>query len=408
LEQLNIEGKRSGEGFICHKERLIGALARAQAPKVEVIDTTLGRKGFLSYLRALGGSNIVKIIPSNSSASEAQTAAKGLKVVCGANLGYLVDEAWITEKIKFGDFCQIRVSPQNTVKPNLGGSELAEALARVIPFAAKEKDRPILACVRFAQKEGKLTLTASDGFRLAEVTLDFEEGDGEALVEAIDLRGLIPALKKARRAKVGFVTNGEKLGSKSLVIDTELIRYKWNSLDGTYPDYEKVIPTEFIAEARFDTREALKVVNSLGALFLDRGSEITLSIKEGRVMLSAKEDRGEAQIEAQAEGEAETSASGAYLAQTLKAFGGMVELKVASPQSPLMFSDDGYRVAVMPILKPESKAVAEAQEVATKAEAKGKRKARKGKAKAETIADGEAADLPPEAEAVAEAEPVAV
>ena len=382
----------------------MGALVRAQAPLVVVIDHTLGRKGFLNYLRALGGSNIVKIVPSGDSASEAQAIAKGLRVVCGANTGYLEDRAWVTEKIKFGDICQIRVSPQNTVKPNLGGLELAEALARVIPFAAKEKDRPVLACVRFAQKEGKLVLTASDGFRLAEVSLDFEEGDGEALIEAVDLRGLVPALRKARRAKIGFENGGEKLTSKSLVIDTELIRYKLNAQDGTYPDYEKVIPTEFIAEARFDTREALKAVNSLGALFLDRQSAITLTLKEGRLTLSAKEDRGETQIEAQAEGEAETSASGAYLAQVLKAFGGMVELKLASPQSPILFSDDGYRVVVMPILKPVSKAVAEAQAVATKAEVKGKRKGRK--VKAEAIAHDEVADLPPEG--ITEPEPVAV
>jgi len=387
----------------------VGALARAQAPLVLVIDYTLGRKGFLNYLRALGGSNIVKITP-NGTASEAQSTAKGLKVVCGANTGHLEDRAWVTEKIQYEAVCQIRVSPHNSVMPNVGGLELAEALARVIPFAAKDKDRPVLACVRFAQKEGKLTLTASDGFRLAEVTLDFEDGDGQALIEVVNLKGLVAALKKAKRAKVGFENGGEKLDSKSLVIDTELIRYKLNGLDGNYPDYQKVIPTEFIAEARFDTREALKAVNSLGALFLDRGSAITLSLKEGRLTLSAKEDRGEAQIEAQAEGEAETSASGAYLAQTLRAFGGMVELKLATPSSPLLFSDDGYRVAVMPILKPESKAVTEAKEVATKAEAKGKRKGRKAKAeaKAEAIADDEVTELPPEAEAVTEPEPVAV
>jgi len=400
-EQLNIEGKRSGDGFVCHRERLVGALARAQSPLVEVIDATLGRKGFLNYLRALGGSNIVKIIPSNGSASGAQATAKGLRVVCGANTGNLDDGAWVTEKIKFGGYCQIRVSPQNTVKPNLGGLELAEALARVIPFAAREKDRPVLACVRFAQKEGKLTLTTSDGFRLAELSLDFEDGDGEALIEASELRALVSALRKARRVKVTLEATET---SKLLVIDTELVRYKWNSQDGKYPDYEKVIPTEFVAEARFDTREALKAVNSLGALFLDKGSAITLSIKEGRVTLSAKEDRGEAQIEAQAEGEAQTSASGAYLTQVLKAFGGMVELKLASPQSPILFSDDGYRVVVMPILAPQSKAVAEAEAVASEAEAKGKRKARKAKAKEpqpEPVAEEEVAELPPEAEPVA-------
>ena len=194
MEQLNIEGKRSGEGFITHRERLVSALMRAQSPKVEVIDITLGRKGFANYLRALGGSNIVKIVPSNGDASGVRVAEKGLKVVCGSNTGYLESEAWITEKIKYELPCQIRVSPENGVKPNLGGIELAEALSRVIPFTAKDEDRPVLSCVRFAQKDGKLTLTASDGFRLAELSLDLEDGEGEALIPAKEMSGLTSAL----------------------------------------------------------------------------------------------------------------------------------------------------------------------------------------------------------------------
>ena len=43
-----------------------------------LMDLTIGRKGLLGYLKALGGSNIVKVIP-NGSASEVRTADKRLK-----------------------------------------------------------------------------------------------------------------------------------------------------------------------------------------------------------------------------------------------------------------------------------------------------------------------------------------
>jgi DNA polymerase-3 subunit beta len=386
-EQLNIEGKRSGSGFIAHRERLVQALSRAQAPKVEVIDTTLGRKGLLNYIRLLGGSNIIKVIPSNGDASGVRVADKGLKVVCGSNTGYLEDGAWVTEKIKVADTCQIRVSPNSSIKPNLGGMELAEALSRVIPFAAKGDDRPVLACVRFAQKDGKLTLTSADGFRLAEVSLDFEDGEGEALIPAIELRGLTSALRKAKRVRLGFEDRGERacpskegLDSKHLVIDTELIRYKWSSLSGNYPDYEKVIPTEFVAEARFDARDMLRASASLSALYLDKDTAIIIAIKGGMMRLSVKDEKGEAQIEAEAQGEAMTAVNGAYLRQALKALAGMVELKVKDPQSPMLFSVDGYRLVVMPVnigigavAKPEAvapvEAVAQAEAVAEQAEA---------------------------------------
>jgi len=352
----------------------VQALSRAQAPKVEVIDITVGRKGFTNYIRLLGGSNIVKIVPSNGDASGERVADKRLKVVCGSNTGYLEDGAWVTEKVKYEDTCQIRVSPHGSIKPNLGGIELAEALSRVIPFAAKGDDRPVLACVRFSQKDGKLTLTGADGFRLAEVALDFEDGEGEALIPAIELRGLTTALRKAKRVRLSFDDGGESLDSKHLVIDTELIRYKWGSVSGTYPDYEKVIPTEFVAEARFDTRDMLRASASLGALFLDRDTAIIIALKDG-MTLSVKDDKGEAHIEAEAQGEAMTAVNGAYLRQALKALGGMAELKVKDPVSPMLFSVDGYRIVVMPVnigigkaeAKPE--AVAEAEQVAEQAEA---------------------------------------
>jgi DNA polymerase-3 subunit beta len=75
---LNIEGKRSGEGFVAHKAMLVIALARAIADRVMLMDITLGRKGLLGYLKALGGSNVIKVIPSNGSASGTQATGKGL------------------------------------------------------------------------------------------------------------------------------------------------------------------------------------------------------------------------------------------------------------------------------------------------------------------------------------------
>jgi DNA polymerase-3 subunit beta len=152
------------------------------------------------------------------------------------------------------------------------------------------------------------------------------------------------------------------------------IRYKWGSTIGTYPNYEKVIPTEFVAEARFDTRDMLRASASLGALYLDRDTAIIITVKDG-MTLSVKDDKGEAHIEAEAQGEAMTAVNGAYLRQALKALGGMAELKVKDPVSPMLFSIDGYRIVVMPVnigigkaeAKPE--AAAEAEQVAEQAEA---------------------------------------
>ena len=130
-------GRRSGEGFVAHKATLVNALARALADRVTLMDLTIGRKGFVGYLKALGGSNVVEVTPSNGSASGSQANGhKRLKVICGANTSYLADGEWIGEKTPL-TFCDVRVSPSDSVIPNVGANELAEALARVLPFATQ-------------------------------------------------------------------------------------------------------------------------------------------------------------------------------------------------------------------------------------------------------------------------------
>jgi len=399
IEQLNIEGKRSGDGFVAHKAMLVNALSRALADRVMLLDFTIGRKGLLGYLKAVGGSNVVKVIPSNGSASETQATDKRLKVICGANTSYLADSDWIGENTPL-TLCDVRVSPNNSVKPNVGTTELADALNRVLPFTATDDARPILQCVNFIAKEGKLTIVSADGFRLAIVTLDYDDGEGQALISRDDLAGVVNALRKAKRARVSFEPSGESLDGMSLIIDTELIRYKWTSVNGSFPDYDKLIPTEFHTFASFDTVEAIKAVNSLKALANAKAYPIDLTIGDGKIVMANPDDKGQAELVADTDGQGKVRLDGQYLAQALKACGGMVEFKLTTPLSPMLFSANGYQLVVMPMITSEANEQAKADREAkaqaekpTEPKAKGKGKG-KGKAEPEPVT-----------EPVAEAEP---
>jgi len=357
VEQLNIVGKRSGEGFVAHKAMLVNALSRALAARVMLMDFTIGRKGLLGYLKALGGSNIVKVTPS-ASASEAQTDGHNrLKITCGANTSYLEDLAFIQtegKRITPLTLCDVRVSPNNTVKPNIGSLELAEALNRVLPFTAWGDDRPVLSCVLFVAKDGNLTLVSADGFRLAIISLDCD-CEGQASINREELRGIANALRRAKRARVSF--EGEDVTHpSSLILDTELIRYKWASYGGNFPEYLKLIPTEFNCFAHFDTVEATKAVNTLKALSDNpKDYPIDLTIGGNWVVLSNPDNTGEANISADTDGQGFIRVDGKYLAQALKACGGMVDLKLSDPISPMLFSTDGYQLVVMPMLTDKAK-----------------------------------------------------
>ena len=374
MEQLNIVGKRSGEGFVAHKAKLVNALSRALADRLLLMDFTIGRKGLLSYIKALSGSNVVKIVPAatNGNASEAQVADKRLKVVCGASTSFLSEMAWIGEKTPLS-LAEVRISPDNSVKPNLGSLELSEALTRVLPFTAKDEARPTLQCVLFKAGEGKLQLVSADGFRLAIVNLDYDDGEGEVLINRDELRGIANALRKAKRVRLGFEKNSDSLEGMSLIVDTEAIRYTWRGADGQFPDYEKLIPTEFNTVAHLDTVEAIKAVNSFKALSDNpKDYPIDLTIGEGKIVMANPDNKGETMIPADTDGQGYVRVDGKYLADVLKACGSMVDFKLANAYSPMLFAADGYQLVVMPIMsaKAEEQAKQGREVKAAQAEAK--------------------------------------
>jgi len=393
VEQLNIVGKRSGDGFVTHKAMLVNALSRGLADRLMLLDFTIGRKGFLGYIKALAGSNVVKVVPASVDASGTQVNGhKRLKVVCGANTSYLDDLAWVGDKTPM-TLADVRVSPNNTVKPNVGSLELAEALTRVLTFTAKEDNRPVLQCVLFKAFEGKLTLVSADGFRLAVVTLDCAV-EGQALINRDELRGIANALRKAHRVNLSFEQSGDSLDGSSLVIDTELMRYRWRGADGQFPAYEKLIPAEAHITAHLDTVEAGKAIASLKALADSKSYPIDLHLNGG-VVMSSPDDKGEVAMPADIEGgEVKVRIDGGYLLEALKACGGMVDFKLTDSKSPVLFTVDGYKLVVMPMLtsevKPEPEQaeaepapeVEETETAGAVAEAESKPKPkRKGKAK---------------------------
>jgi len=385
-------GKRSGSGVVAHKATLVNALSRALSERVMFLDYTIGRRGLLGYLKALSGSNIIKIVPDGGSASEVRTSDKRLKVTCGNNTSYLEDSAWIGEKTPM-TLCEVRISPNRTVKPNIGGLELSEALNRVLPFTAKEDNRPVLQCVLFKAGEGKLTLVSADGFRLAVVTLDYD-GEGEALISRDELRGIANALRKAHRVALSFEKSGESLDGTSLVIDTEITRYKWRGADGSFPDYEKLIPSETNTTAHLDAIEAGKAIASLKVLADSKSYPIDLHLNGG-VVMSSPDDKGQVTIPADIEGgENRVRLDGSYLTEALRACGGMVDFKLTDGKSPVLFATDGYQLVVMPMMTTDSKPTTEAEPTTTE------------QAEPEPEAEAEPEPITEPAEAVAEAEAV--
>lgn len=356
-------GKRSGEGFVTHLAILIMALTRALSDRVSLSGITVGRRGLLAYLKALGGSNTVKVVPS--SVSDKRT--KGIKVACGQLVSTIPDSHWIDAEKTPMALCEVKVSPKNTIIPNMGVTELADAVARALPFASRDSEKPIMSAVLFSAGEGKLSVVATDGVILSEQTLDFD-GEGEALISRDDLRGVASALRKAKRVRVSFTDT-------ELLIETDIIRYKWQGIDGNYPNYKKLIPTEHTCLAHFDTQEALGSVRALQALVGDKDATIDLTFADATVTFANPDGQGQTRMSADIDGEGYVRVNSTYLITALKSMVGMVDFALTKSTAPCLLSLDGLKAVVMPMLSEKAKTDTKAEK-AEKAKAETKTEAK--------------------------------
>jgi DNA polymerase III sliding clamp (beta) subunit (PCNA family) len=213
------------------------------------------------------------------------------------------------------------------------------------------------------------------------------------------LRGIANALRKAKRVRLGFEKSGDSLDGMSLIIDTEAIRYKWRGADGQFPDYEKLIPTEFNTVAHLDTVEAGKAISSLKVLADSKAYPIDITLDNGYVVMANSEDKGQTAIPADIEGKpVKVRIDGSYLAQALKACGGMVDFKLTNAYSPMLFTADGYQLVVMPMMTNEASEQAKKDREVKEAEPTTTEQAEP------EVTEPEVSKVVAEAEAIAEAE----
>jgi DNA polymerase III sliding clamp (beta) subunit (PCNA family) len=292
-----------------------------------------------------------------------QTIGKRLKITCGNNTTSIADNEWIGKKTRFS-YCEIRVCPKNTIIPNVGNVELAEAINRVLPYTSNKKGSiPLSQYVFFRAKDGKLTLIGCDGYRMAVTSLDYE-GEGEAIIYNNDLMGIASAIKRASRVRVSF-DKSESSRLSTLTFDTELIRYQWVSSDSTFIAYENLIPQTPRVSADIDTVEVLRNARSIISLAETKDYPIDLLIGDGTLVMTDIDDKSRIVIPTNTSGETEYArVNGKYLFTALKACGGMATLNLSPMQSTnvIHITRDDYQVVIMPMVAKDRVQKTEAEE----------------------------------------------
>ncbi len=202
------------------------------------------------------------------------------------------------------DFPELPSFPKKTKGLEIDPNVLDEVIGVVAFASGMDTSRPIFTGIYLDYSKDKLVVTSTDGFRLSEKTVKIKGSID-------DFRVVIPAKTLVEVAKI-FSSSLEPI-EFTLNQDENLALFKAEDtliatriLDGDYPDYKKIIPSEHIIKASFDTLEFIEAVR-LTDIFAKEGNS-TIKIRfdpEGKIKItSLSEETGqhESNMSAEIEG----------------------------------------------------------------------------------------------------------
>jgi len=197
-------------------------------------------------------------------------------------------------------------------------------------------------------KAGTLRAVATDGHRLAQVELPLPEG-------AAGMPGIIVPRKTVAEVQ-RLIETGE--GEVAIELSAGKIRFTIGNavltsklIDGTFPDYGRVIPANNDKSLVVDKKDFEAAVDRVSTVSSERGRAVKLSITGGRLVLSVTNpDSGSATEEIEVEYDSDPLDIGfnsRYLLDIAAQIEGEVAvLKLADPGSPTLIQDKDAKGAL--------------------------------------------------------------
>ena len=241
-------------------------------------------------------------------------------------------------------------------------NDFKKALNSVIFAVSTSENRVELTGVLFSFAKGKLSMAATDSYRLAESQIEVQnkgcKEDMHIIVPSKTaqeflriLNGLdISSLESDADVKIYVAENQVLFTADGVDLISRLI-------SGHYPDYEQIIPNQSQTNIMVERQELVRAVKA-SALFSKTGiNDVTLKFSKNKIIVSAFSGAsGESQVEVDASisgGENEITINYRYLVDGLNNIGGdLVKIGVFNSNTPFVLKpekDGGYIYIIMPI-----------------------------------------------------------
>ena len=259
-----------------------------------------------------------------------------------------------------------RLPDMPTTAGTVSSSVFARAVSQVAVAAGKDDTLPMLTGVRMEIDGERVTLAATDRYRLAVRELTWNPAGGGSS----DIQVLVPARTLADAAKsltgdaemtIALATSGSGEGIIGFAGTGR--RTTTRLLDAQFPPYRTLLPTEFAVTAEISVAALTEAVKRV-ALVADRGNPVRLDFSDGGLTLTAggdDEGRAEENLEVDYEGDPLTTAfNPGFLLEGLGAIEAPVaRLLFTTPTKPAVIRPAGspaegsdYTYLIMPVRLP--------------------------------------------------------
>lgn len=243
------------------------------------------------------------------------------------------------------------------------GADFRNGIDRVSGAISNEETRYYLNGIfmHAPYNSGAFRMVATDGHRL--YRQDFAVPDGaDGMPGVIVPTKTVKLLDRYTKGKkcpdaIGIEVTETRMRLQFTTPDGLPVTVMSKLVDGTFPDYQRVIPTGNDKECAIASEAALEAIASVSLISSQRGRTVKLSLSEDRCRFSVSNpDEGSAETTVQCayrSDEIEIGFSARYLAEIIATAGGdEITMMLADSGSPALFRRDdleGWLGLLMPI-----------------------------------------------------------
>lgn len=237
-------------------------------------------------------------------------------------------------------------------KWSLDGARFKKALQQVVFAASADETRPVLTGILLQTDGGTLAMAATDSYRLAEKQFGKNKESVRLLIPASAMQDLLRVLGD-NDEQIKITHDDQQVLFQ--VGDIELVT---RLLDGKYPDYTKLIPKTFSAQATLKRADFINVTKVSSLFARESAGSVTIELDKTAKRLSIRSvasQLGEntATADAKITGGGSITLNSRYLLDALNAFSGEeIVFGFNGKLEPTLLQDpasDDYRHIIMPL-----------------------------------------------------------